>query len=595
MKNILTLLVLFSLVFAFNSCKKEDDKSPGTGLTQSGDQITTNISGVVRDLQGNPVTGAQVTAGGQTATTNSSGVYMLQNVSVNKTRAVVSAVKTGYWLQQKGFIAHASTTCYADIVLFADDKSYSVNSSSGGTVTMPGGSSITFPANAFEDASGNAFSGNVIITAHEILTTEFRFTMKSPGGDFLAENSAGEEGILISYGMAGAKLYDAAGNTLKLAAGKSALVKFPVNPSQSANAPATIALWHYDETKMKWVEEGTATLTGNYYEGNVSHFSWWNCDDFTYTASLTMQVLACGLPAVNALVELSAPGVNTGYNWTGTNGFCSGIIPSNTVFTVNIYLNGSFSNPDTTYIIGPFPQGSVNSLPVISINSAGCNTVSGNLTNCLNNVINGNVALILNNQPYATTTTSGGGYVFANLVPGTYQVIANSGQLTGSSSFTVQSGTNGQSIVLNLQLCDTITTGTNNFNLSFTSFSTGTINFSVDVTQAVYNISNGLKTITFTYLDSVSGALTNLIIGTPGYAPGSYGWNGFDSYVDGFVMYLGQPASLTSVAGLTTLTNTPPVGSPIQGSFSGQVIMDAGNGITIPGTLTGNFSVVRTQ
>lgn len=591
MKNIYTLLFLFSLVFAFNGCKKEDDNSPGGGLTQTGDQITTSISGVVRDLQGNPVTGAQVTAGGQTASTNSSGVYLLQNVSVNKTRAVVSAVKSGYWLQQKGFIAHANTTCYADIVLFTDDKSYSIDAITGGTVSMPGGSSITFPANAFVTSGGAPFNGTVTITAHEILTSDNDYFLRIPGGDFQAKDANGELKFLFSMGMAGAKLYDGAGNELKIAAGKTALVRFPVNPAQASVATPSIQLWHYNEAEMLWIEEGAATMNGSYYEANVSHFSWYNCDYTGATCTMNLTLVDCsGQPVPNQSFDFQ---VLNGYGHscgiTDANGTATGLVPANLIMKLSLFgINQQLTVIDT---VGPFTPNSIVNL-TLTIDGP-CEYISGSLFDCFNNSINGNVSLIFNNQPVAWTTTVNGNFTFNIFQPGTYQLVANSGQLTTSSTFTYQTGMPITNMML--ALCDTIASGANNFNLSFTSTSTGTFNYAVNVTQAAFVVSNGLKSIVFTYEDSLSGTNTTLVIGTPGYAPGTYSWNSIDSYVSGSVMYLGQPANLTSGTGQTVFTNTPPIGSPIQGTFSGQVIMNASNGIAIPGTLTGTFDVIRTQ
>jgi hypothetical protein len=592
MKNIYILLILFSILISFNSCKKEDDNSPGSGINNTGDQITTNISGTVRDLQGNVVAGAQVTAGGQTVSTNGSGVYLLQNVSVNKKRAVVSAVKAGYWLQQKGIIAHANTTCYADIVLFTDDKSYSVNAVTGGTVTMPGGSIITFPANAFVTSGGTPFNGTVTITAHEILTADDKYFLRIPGGDFQAKDANGEMKFLFSMGMAGAKLYDGTGNELKIAAGKTAFVKFPVNPAQASVATPTIQLWHYDENEMLWIEEGAATLNGNYYEANVSHFSWFNCDYTGATCTMNLTLVDCsGQPVPNQIFDFD---VMNGYGhssgMTDANGTASGLVPANLIMTVTLY-NSNWNQHAVIDTVGPFtPNSSVNLTIQVGAN---CDYISGSLFDCFNNSINGNVSLLFNNQPVAWTTTTNGNFSFNIYQSGTYQLVANSGQLTGSTTFTYLTGT--PIINMMLALCDTISTGANNFNLTFTSAATGSFNYAVNVTQAAFIISNGLKSVVFTYEDSISGTVTTLVIGTPGYAPATYAWNSVDSYVSGNVMYMGQPASLTSGTGQTVFTNTPPIGSNIQGSFNGQVIMDAGNGITIPGTLTATFDVMRTQ
>jgi len=80
---------------------------------------------------------------------------------------------------------------------------------------------------------------------------------------------------------------------LQLATGKNATVTFPIATATQSTAPATIPLWFFDETKGMWIEQGSATKTGNTYVGTVSHFTWWNCDwgggPLTYTATFVDQ------------------------------------------------------------------------------------------------------------------------------------------------------------------------------------------------------------------------------------------------------------------------------------------------------------------
>jgi hypothetical protein len=44
------------------------------------------------------------------------------------------------------------------------------------------------------------------------------------------------------------------------------------------NAPSSIPMWHYDEGKAKWIEEGVGKLNEGFYTADVSHFTKWNWD-----------------------------------------------------------------------------------------------------------------------------------------------------------------------------------------------------------------------------------------------------------------------------------------------------------------------------
>jgi hypothetical protein len=73
-------------------------------------------------------------------------------------------------------------------------------------------------------------------------------------------------------------LESAAGEKLQISTGNTAKLNFSIPSSLQAAAPNTIALWYVDEKTGLWKEEGMATKNGNAYEGDVKHFTYWNCD-----------------------------------------------------------------------------------------------------------------------------------------------------------------------------------------------------------------------------------------------------------------------------------------------------------------------------
>ncbi len=182
----------------------------------------------------------------------------------------------------------------------------------------------------------------------------------------------------------------------------------PIEASQLATAPSSIPLWHFDEENGYWKQEGSATKNGNKYVGNVSHFSWWNCDAQFPTVTLTVKVVDTnGNPISNLLVGLTYFNERTGV--TDNNGQVSGLIPANQTLTLNIYSLSQCSNlPINTMSIGPFSVNTV--LPDIVLNYGAIltTTVQGNLLKCDNtNVTNGYVFLDYGNQTLLTTVTNG--------------------------------------------------------------------------------------------------------------------------------------------------------------------------------------------
>ena len=79
------------------------------------------------------------------------------------------------------------------------------------------------------------------------------------------------------------------------------------------------------------MEDGQAFKNGNNYNGDVSHFSWWNCDVPSGTVNFSMQLLNMSLaPLSNVAVTITANGqlFNSRTNYTNVNGEIYGTIPA---------------------------------------------------------------------------------------------------------------------------------------------------------------------------------------------------------------------------------------------------------------------------
>src|SRR6202008_1408413 len=114
-------------------------------------------------------------------------------------------------------------------------------------------------------------------------------------------------------------------------------------------APATIALWSFDETTGLWKEEGTATKTGSNYIALVHHFSYWNCDmPFTGGVNFQAQLTDSNLhPLVNADVWITTgTGGFTGcHGYTDSAGFVCGFVPANSTLQLLTSSSAPCYNP----------------------------------------------------------------------------------------------------------------------------------------------------------------------------------------------------------------------------------------------------------
>lgn len=326
-----------------------------------GEMITLSIGGQVRTEWGTPLFGATVRAGcgsGITATTDHHGVFLLQGVQAFEGLATVTVEKEGFFPGSRSFIPAESATqtiSQVHITMLPKNLAGTVDGSTGGMVALEG-ITITFPQNGFVQ-DGLPFSGTVSVFLNHIDPTSDDLHRQMPG--MLMGVMGDEPQLLLSYGMIGVELNDASGNTLQLAPGSLATVRFPVMPEQQANAPDVMPLWSYDETLGYWVHEGEAALVGNEYVGQVAHFSWWNIDipgNFVELKGVVFDVNAGGVLA-NAQVVIITENMGSGITYTNGMGEFTALVPIGQMLNVRIWMPcGEIAPPIQVLeeVIGPF-------------------------------------------------------------------------------------------------------------------------------------------------------------------------------------------------------------------------------------------------
>ncbi len=387
----------FALAIVMIACQKEFSFQNDIETTEP--NTITSIAGRITNTDNEPVMGATVKAGTTTATTNINGEFTLQNANVNDKAAYITVHKDGYFTGSRTFIAKANTQHYIEIELLEKTQAGTVSAVSGGTAALSNGASVTLPANGVVKQSDNSiYSGNVNIAIAFIDPSSEKLHRQMPG-DLRGIDANNNQQGLISYGMVAVELTADNGEKLQIATGKKATVKFPLPASMQASAPATIPLWSFDETKGLWKEEGAATKSGNGYTGEVSHFSWWNCDVPIPTATVSATFKdQNGNPLAWASVKVSVNNMFF-YAHTDSSGNISGLAPANTTMSLSLFPYGSCGNYIQVQNIGPFTANSTNNLGVITVNIPTSNLIelSGVLKDCNGAIVsNGYIKLRYN-------------------------------------------------------------------------------------------------------------------------------------------------------------------------------------------------------
>ncbi len=390
--NAVTLLSFF-LIFIV-SCQRDVDSSGFGGNNGNTDAtVIAGMRGTVIDENSQPVVGATVISGTKTTTTDRYGNFQFNNISLSKANGYVRVEKAGYFNGNRSFVTTAGRIHNVRIRLIPKTNSGNFIASAGGTVTLSSGAKLVIPANAVTDASGNAYTGQVNIAMTWIDPKASNLPEIVPG-DLRGWTTSNEERGLETYGMIGVEMTGAGNAPLKIASGKTGELTFPVPATMVSSAPATIDLWHFDETTGKWKQEGTATKTGNNYVANVSHFSFWNCDAPFPLINLCMTIVnaANSQPLNNVQVRIQRPNGSYGYGWTDSLGNLCGKVPKNEALVLQVM--SQCNSVVYTQNIGPFTaDASLGNVPVTLPANSNL-IVSGTLTNCAGaNVTNGVVVI----------------------------------------------------------------------------------------------------------------------------------------------------------------------------------------------------------
>lgn len=526
-KNYFTLILLLStfLVIFTVACKRESVLEnaidpilpPPTTVTVINDliQVTASVSGIVLDESNAPIANAVVTSGAATTTTNNNGMFIFQNISLSKENGSITVVKAGYFKGVRSFKTTAGKNHTVRLQLMQKILSGSVIAATGGNITSNGGATINFPAAAFVTSTGAVYSGSVNIFSRWIDPTAANLPFIIQG-DLRGVGTNGAENILETYGMVGAELEDANGNTLKIAIGKKAIISFPIPVSLQASAPATIQLWHFNDATARWIENGTATKAGTTYTAQVDKFSFWNVDvgsinfiilDYTLINATTNSPLVSTSTRIKRISNGSY-----GYGITNNAGFVSGLVPKNEALVLEVTASSGCYTIVYSQNIGPFATN-------VSLGNINVTIPISQFVNFTGTLINCNGAAVSN------------GYISLSAIDG-YGAFGNTGS-TGAFSFSVLSCT-GSTIASYIYQGTDNTTGQQSSLLSGTN-ANGTVNLGTLTACSIASITDiYVAGVEGTAKVWKNGIASNLSIAVDSSAAFSVFVSGTDVYVAGY-------------------------------------------------------------
>jgi len=319
------------------SCRKdqiEDDLSVYTPPV--GQEFATEIRGTVFDRALDPIAQTKVTIGDKVTKTDDYGHFIIRGTSASEDGSLISFDHPEYFKSHKFVFPTEGGASNVHVLMNPRMTFTEFDAAQGGQPT----SNISFPPNAVVDENGDPYNGKVHVYSFYMNTDAPNFNYQIPG-DLRGEDINGNQIQLGTFGMWTVELETPDGSPLQLGNGQKATLDFRIAPDILAAAPAEIPLWHFDENTGFWMEEGTATLNGNKYDAEVSHFSTWNCDiPFPKCKMRAVFINENGAPLVNYPVIIKeVTGLLVASSVTNSLGIICGSVPLDVTIQITVLNN----------------------------------------------------------------------------------------------------------------------------------------------------------------------------------------------------------------------------------------------------------------
>jgi hypothetical protein len=581
-------LFIFTAVLFF-SCQKEFSIGDGNSnqLPDLTTKINSSVSGFVTDENDAAVMGAAVQFGSGTATTDKYGYFEVKNMQVIKDAAVVTIIKQGYFKGIKTYIAKEGKAAFFRIKLMPKTIIGTINAASGGMIPLPNGLSVKLLAGSVVTAAGNtAYTGIVNVAAFWINPAAADLNKIMPG-DLRGLNAGGSLNLLQTFGMLAVELTGTSGELLQIANGQKATFTLPIPSSLSASAPASIPLWYFNEANGLWKEEGSAVKTGNMYTGDVSHFSFWNCDvPANYVQFNCTLKNSAGNPLSFTPVKITVSGTsNSAMGYTDSSGYVGGAVPGNSNLVMEVFTNYGCTTPIYSQT---FTTTNVNvSLGVITIPAtSNLATLNGTVTNCASAPVTNGYIILQEGAIFTRFPLNNvGSYSFSKLFcsfPQTITLIGEditNAQQSANVNYVVNAGTN---TVGNIQACGITTQQFINYTINGTAYS-----FTAPADTFFYSNNNQSSLYLSGSTLTPPTSVVNISMNNAGLGMGS-----------SQTLQLFDPSQITDTFGITipilvNITEYGAIGQFAAGSFTG--VFTGASPANIQYNVTCNFRLRRTN
>ena len=380
------LLVLLGFILILTSCRNDEDFNIDTPTGPDGQ---TDVVGRVIDENGNALANTTLNVDTRTTVSDENGFFYFNNLDFSQNGNVIVAIRSDRFTVSKIISQNPSGRSEVTIQLLEKVFVGNVNSANGGSVTFEG-ATVEFPPLAFTIDGGGSFGGDEVNIFAKVVNPANVEDITAIPGDLSAIDASDETVQLASFSMITLEIESTQGQKLNLQEDKEATVTFPVDADVLAqDAPVNIPLWHFDIDQGIWIEEGKAELVNGSYVGNVSHFSWWNCDAPFPVVKLDVTIVDADgnpIPSAIVLIKVVESGI-TSYGLTNTQGYISGKVPHDQALTISVTSHIACMDYDLTQNIDPIFEETTLPNIVVENHDSRVRNLSGSFIDCEQNPV----------------------------------------------------------------------------------------------------------------------------------------------------------------------------------------------------------------
>lgn len=343
-----TNLIVFAFLasfFAF-ACSKKPDQSlpslPEEEIVNKPDSfvdklVKASIQGRVLNQDGSPIPGASVEAGKNITTTDENGIFTFKDIQTGQQFSMVKVEKEGYLTGSRSLPADEASDLFVEVQLIEKTLKGVFEPHSKVVVNLAGNSSVTFNELDVVTQTGVSYTGKVSIYGDVLDPTSENFVRLMPG-NMLGVTAKQSITGLSTYGIVSLVMEGESGEKLQLSPGKGASIRMSIPVNILSTAPQSITMWHFDERRGFWSEQDTAAKEGDYYVGEVSHFSSWGFNVAEEFVKLSMNIInddSAGVPYANVRLYDRDRRYST-FSYTNVNGLATIMALKATPLTLEI-------------------------------------------------------------------------------------------------------------------------------------------------------------------------------------------------------------------------------------------------------------------